>query len=99
MSDYVVLVEQAAQDDLRQRHDAFEALIVLFQPMAYGQAYRLLQDRHMAEDAVQEAFLNAWLHLPQLSEPAAFPGWLRRIVMTQCDRLTRRKTPPPQRVG
>jgi len=26
-----------------------------------------------------------------LREPAAFPGWLRRILFKQCDRMTRRK--------
>jgi len=33
----------------------------------------------------------AYLRIDQLREPEAFPLWLRRIVMTQCDRLVRGK--------
>jgi RNA polymerase sigma factor (sigma-70 family) len=57
--------------------------------MAFKQAYQTLRDTHMAEDAVQDAFLTAYLRIDQVRDPAAFPGWLRRIVMTQCDRLVR----------
>ncbi len=39
----------------------------------------------------QEAFLDAYLCLSQLREPAAFPGWFRRIVFKQCDRLRRKQ--------
>ncbi len=34
-----------------------------------------------AEDAVQDSLIRAWRKLPQLSEPAAFGGWLARIVI------------------
>src|SRR3989442_13950491 len=62
-----------------------------FQDMAVGYAASILGDFHLAEDAAQEAFLEAWRDLPQLREPAAFAGWLRRIIFKQCDRLTRGK--------
>lgn len=47
-------------------------------------------DQSRAEDAVQEAFLQAWLHLPRLQTPAAFRAWLRRIVVNLCRRDARR---------
>jgi RNA polymerase sigma factor (sigma-70 family) len=59
--------------------------------MAYGYAYTLLGDAYLAEDAAQEAFLTAYRMLPQLREPKAFSGWLRRIVHSQCHRLLRRQ--------
>ena len=92
MSDYAPLVMQAQSGDAQQRQSAFNELVALFQKMAFYQAYRTLGDAHAAEDVVQEAFLTAYLHLHQLSEPLGFPTWLRRIVMTQCDRVTRRKS-------
>lgn len=92
MSDYEPLVMQAQTGDAQQRQSAFNELVALFQKMAFYQAYRTLGDAHTAEDVVQEAFLNAYLHLHQLTQPLGFPNWLRRIVMTQCDRVTRRKT-------
>ena len=45
----------------------------------------------LAEDAAQEAFISAWQKLSQLRQPEAFPGWFRRIVLTECNRLTRGK--------
>lgn len=59
--------------------------------MAYGFAYAFLDDFHLAQDAAQEAFVEAYRDLPSLREPAAFPGWFRKIVHKHCDRLTRRK--------
>jgi RNA polymerase sigma factor (sigma-70 family) len=73
---------------------AFEDLVRRFQDMAYGYAYAILGDFSLAEDATQEAFLEAYHKLSALRVSAAFPGWLRRIVLKYCDRLTRRKTLP-----
>ncbi len=72
--------------------EAFGAVVRRFQDMAVGYGYSLLGNLHLAEDAAQEAFLEAYLCLQQLREPAAFPGWFRRIVFKQCDRLSRSKT-------
>ena len=57
--------------------------------MAYATA--ILGDRHLAEDAAQEAFVEAHRQLRSLREPAAFGGWFRTIVFKHCDRLTRGK--------
>lgn len=70
---------------------AFETLVRRFTPMAYAVAYETLQDAHLAEDAVQEAFTEAFLHLGGLREQDAFPGWFKTIVVRQCRRLLRRK--------
>ncbi len=85
---------QGAIDSRRpvgERHEAFGELVARFQDMAFGCAYAVLGDFYLAEDAAQEAFINAWQSLHQLRTPEAFPGWLRRIVLTRCNRLTRGK--------
>lgn len=74
---------------LLEKHDAFEALVVAFQDMAYACAYGVLGDFHLAEDASQQAFITAWQKIPQLREPEAFAGWFRKVVLTECSRLTR----------
>jgi len=81
------IVRAAQAGDL----DAFGLLVHRFQDMAYASAYALIGDAHLAEDATQEAFLQAYFDLPMLREPAAFPGWFRRIVFKHGDRLTRGK--------
>jgi len=69
--------------------EAFCLVVQRFQDMAVGYSYALLRDLSLAEDAAQEAFLEAFLSLANLREPAAFPGWFRRIVFKQCDRIMR----------
>jgi len=74
---------------LQLRHEAFGDLVSRFQDMAFGCAFAVLGDACLAEDAAQEAFVVAWQKLSQLREPAAFGGWLKRIVQSQCNRFTR----------
>jgi len=71
----------------------FAAIVTDFQEIALTSAYAWLGDIELARDAVQEAFLDAYLKLDQLQNPAAFPGWFRRIVFKHCDRLSRLKSP------
>src|SRR6185369_5346767 len=73
------------------RREAFGELVIRFQDMAFACAFAVLGDVYLAQDTAQEAFVVAWQKLAQLREPAAFPGWFKRIVLTQCNRLTRCK--------
>ena len=88
MKELTELVEAAQAGDSK----AYDALIQRFQRMAYATAYRYLGDHHLAQDLVQEAALEAFVHLPQLKEPGAFPGWFRQIVFRQCTRVLRQAT-------
>jgi len=85
MENLAALIIRARDGDA----EAFGAVVQRFQDMAVGYGYSLLRDLSLAEDAAQEAFLEAYLCLSKLREPAAFPGWFRRIVFKQCDRLMR----------
>lgn len=69
--------------------DAIRELVRRFQPWALDFAAAILDDRDLAEDAVQEGFLAALQRLDDLREPEAFPGWMRQIVRTQALRITR----------
>lgn len=81
------LVRAAQQGD----EFAFTELVRAYQNIAVAYATSILGDYHLAEDAAQEAFVEAYRELPNLREPAAFPAWFRLIVFKHCDRLTRRK--------
>lgn len=87
----LVLKATDSKATLAEQHAAFGELVRLFQDMAYACAYAVLGDFCLAEDAAQEAFITAWQKLRQLRQPEAFPGWFRRIVLTECNRLTRGK--------
>lgn len=70
---------------------AYGEIVRRFQNLAFGCAYAVLGDFQLAEDVAQEVFLDAYRKLGQLREPEAFPGWLRRIVLTHCNRFIRRQ--------
>ncbi len=67
----------------------FEILVQRFQDMAVGYSRVLLNDFHLAEDAAQDAFVQAYLRLGQLQNTEAFPGWFRQIVYSCCMRYRR----------
>jgi len=73
---------------------SFAELVRSYQDLAMAYAAAILGDYHLAEDAAQEAFVEAYRKLPSLREPAAFAGWFRTIIFKHCDRITRRKRAP-----
>jgi RNA polymerase sigma factor (sigma-70 family) len=93
VKDTAALITKAMARDapLVERHEAFGEIVRRFQDLAYGCAYAVLNDFYLAQDAAQEAFIAAWQRLDQLRQPEAFPGWFRRIVLTECNRMTRGK--------
>lgn len=94
MSEFIDLIRQAQGSDEALKRHAFDELTRRFWDMAFWQAYHILnQDAEAAQDVTQETFIVAYLRLAQLRQPAGFPAWLKRIVWTQCDRLTRGKKP------
>ncbi len=74
--------------------EAFGRIVMRFQDMAYAVEYAMLGDSGLAQDATQEAFLDAYLSVPELREPAAFPDWFRRILIKHGDRQLRGKHLP-----
>lgn len=87
----LVLKAGDTNSTLGERHQAFSELVRLFQDMAYAAAFAKLGSYDLAEEAAQRAFISAWQRLEQLRTPEAFPGWFRRIVLTECNRLARGK--------
>lgn len=93
MDDIALLIARAtaARAAGAEKQRAFGEIVRRYQDLAFGCAYAVLGDFQLAEDAAQEAFISAWRGLDQLRTPAAFPGWLKRIVLTHCSRMTRGK--------
>lgn len=90
--DDAYLVERARSGYL----DAFELLVARHRDRVYRVALRLLGDSHDAEDAAQEAFIDAWRALPRFRGDSSFVTWLHRIVVNRClqQRRRRRDTAP-----
>lgn len=71
--------------------EAFNQLVLIYQDLVYNQAFRMLGEADSAGDAVQDAFINAYLKLHTF-RGGSFKVWLLRIVTNLCyDELRRRK--------
>ena len=81
------LVERARSGD----REAFASLVQLTSDRMYAIATRILRDAHLAEDALQGAFVTAWRTLPTLRDPARFEAWLRRLLVHSCYAEARRR--------
>ena len=84
-----LLILRAKVGDL----DAFEVIVRRFQDMAVGYAYSVLGDFHLAQDAAQEAFVEAYRDLTRVYGAEVFSTWLRKIVYKRCDRVLRKRQP------
>jgi RNA polymerase sigma-70 factor, ECF subfamily len=60
---------------------AFRHLVDAHSATLFRACTRITGDRALAEDAVQEAFLNAFRHLADFDGRAAFSTWLYRIAV------------------
>ena len=77
--DELALVERARTGDV----NAYEALVQQYQQLAYRVAYQVTRDAADAEDAAQEAFVNAYYALGRFRPGAPFKPWLCRIVANE----------------
>jgi RNA polymerase sigma-70 factor (ECF subfamily) len=73
------LVERASRGD----RDAFGALVREHLPRAFAVARRVLHNDDDAEDAVQDAFLQALRAIDRLDPQRPFWPWLSRIVVNR----------------
>jgi RNA polymerase sigma factor (sigma-70 family) len=64
--------------------DAFTELVARSIGRLTAVARMILRDEYAAQDAVQEAFIEAWRSLPGLREPDRFEAWLRRLLVRAC---------------
>lgn len=74
-----VLVSLARTGDL----DAFNDLVLNYQDLIYSLCLSILGDPDSAEDAAQQAFINAFQHINAF-RGGSFRGWLLRIATHAC---------------
>jgi RNA polymerase sigma-70 factor (ECF subfamily) len=74
------LVQEALEGD----QHSFMLLVEPLLPAAYRLAVGMLRSESEAEDAVQEAVLNAWRHFGRFRRGSNLSPWLLTIVANQC---------------
>lgn len=80
-----VLVEQAAKGD----GDSFTELCRRYYGPMVAIGHAIIGDRHLAEDAAQQAFAKAAVHLPGLRKPEQFGRWVAAICRNEARDLAR----------
>jgi RNA polymerase sigma-70 factor, ECF subfamily len=71
-------------------HEAFAAVVRLYDAKLRGLAFRVLGDRDRMDDALQEAYVRAFRALPRFRGDARMGTWLFRITYNAClDELAR----------
>ncbi|WP_372647365.1 RNA polymerase sigma factor [Draconibacterium sp.] len=57
----------------------------------FNVAIRLTNDKSLAEDVLQDAFVKAFTEIDKLQNEKAFGGWLKRIVINRSIDVTRKE--------
>ncbi|CAN5540168.1 sigma-70 family RNA polymerase sigma factor [soil metagenome] len=83
-SDQELLSEMADGDEL-----AFAAIYNRHKEAVYAFCVKMLQDRVMAQDVLQDVFLKAFQRREQLCEVESLKAWLLRVARNRCLNLLR----------
>src|SRR5277367_525408 len=85
------LLSSASQHS-RGTVNALQDMFLASRPKFVGIAYSILRNREDSEDAVQDAFLSAYVHLRKFEGRSAFTTWFTRIVMNAALMTLRKRT-------
>lgn len=73
--------------------EAFRFLVERYQAQAVGHAVAILGNREDAQDAVQEAFVDAFRAINRFEAAQRFYPWFYVLLRNRCFKMTRRKRP------
>jgi len=77
-------------------HMAFSELWNRHSKKVFNTMYRITRNRQDAEDALQDAFLKAFVHLKNFDGRSSFSTWLTRIAINSALMILRRKRAHPE---
>ena len=83
-----IAVSRLKQGDLT----GLESLVSRYQVQAVHAAYLVVNDRALAEDVAQTAFVKVAERIHQFDEERPFAPWFFRIVMNDALKLARRQS-------
>src|SRR6266498_6006315 len=81
------LVTQAQHGD----RNAFGELVCIYAQGVRNVIYRMCGDVQITEDAAQEAFVQAWLHLSSYRPQTSLRNWLYRIAVNAATDILRKE--------
>lgn len=78
-------------DILAGDREQYALLVKQYERLVFSIALRSLRDRALAEDATQDTFIKAYLHLGAYNPQYRFSTWISRICQNTCTDMHRRQ--------
>nr|WP_321407884.1 sigma-70 family RNA polymerase sigma factor [uncultured Carboxylicivirga sp.] len=82
-----IYIEKVKNGDV----EAFRLIIRQYQNMAYSVAVSVVKNEFLAQEVVQEAFLNIYQNIKQFRGDSKFSTWLYRIVINRAFRIAEKE--------
>lgn len=87
-----IIVKKRIKQVLKGDQNAFGEVVDIYKDRVYMICYRMLGNRHEAEDMAQEAFIRAYVNIHRFNINMKFSTWLFRIATNVCiDRIRKKK--------
>jgi RNA polymerase sigma-70 factor, ECF subfamily len=78
-------LERTLIQRLRDRDErAFKELVTEHRDRVFNITYRMLGNRHEAEDVAQEVFITVFKHIDSFREDSKLSTWLYRVAVNHC---------------
>lgn len=75
----------------RGNREMFEVLVRRYNQQLFRVGFAYLRQREPVEDAMQNAYLKAFVHLGRFQGQASFSTWITRIMINECLMALRRR--------
>ncbi|AGX02194.1 MULTISPECIES: RNA polymerase sigma factor SigW [Bacillaceae] len=86
------IVKKRIKQVLKGDQNAFGEIVEIYKDKVFQLCFRMLGNRHEAEDIAQEAFLRAYVNIQSFNIDLKFSTWLYRIATNLCiDRIRKKK--------
>jgi RNA polymerase sigma-70 factor, ECF subfamily len=86
------IVKKRIKQVLKGDQSAYSEIVEMYKDQVFQICYRMLGNRHEAEDMAQEAFIRAYVNIQSFNQKKKFSTWLYRIATNLCiDRIRKKK--------
>ncbi|MGG1675608.1 RNA polymerase sigma factor SigW [Neobacillus sp. NRS-1170] len=86
------IVKKRIKQVIKGDQDAFGEIVEIYKNSVYQLCFRMLGNKHEAEDVAQEAFIRAYVNIKSFNQELKFSTWLFRIATNLCiDRMRKKK--------
>lgn len=75
----MVLFKTKTEQSSKSQAEFERVIFDMFYHRIYNTAYFIIQDRHLAQDVVQETFIKAFRHIDQVQDGKKIGAWLATI--------------------